>query len=271
MSNRPRVALLCTLATLACFSAGIATAKDGVKPKEGYLGKDGIDIVSLLPPAPVPGDPRYDADRAVFQYTRALEGSPRWQMATNDVKTGAADMMADFSCAVGVSLTPQNAPRLLRLMGRAGRDTNKSSYAAKMHFQRQRPFHLDDGQTCQPKEELGDSFDYPSGHTTWGWTWAEILAELAPDKAAAALARGRAYGESRIVCGAHNASAVASGYLTASATLAAVRASKAYRADFAAARKELIALRKSGPKPDAARCQAEADLVAEDIFHHAAP
>ncbi len=119
---------------------------------------------------------------------------------------------------------------------------------------------------CQPVKELAGSYDYPSGHTTLGWTWATILAELAPDHAGAILARGRAYGESRIVCGAHNASAVEAGRLSASATLTAVRATRAYQDDFAAARAELDALRRTAAVPDPKLCRAEAELVGKDIL-----
>jgi acid phosphatase (class A) len=257
------VAITCMLAGAGAFAAD--------KAEQGYLAPGAFDIVSILQPAPTQGDPRYDADRAIFKNTRTLVGTARWEMATNDVKTDGADMMRDFSCAVGVSLTPENAPRLLALIGKAGRDTGRSSSVAKTHFKRLRPFQIDDGNICQSKEDLTHSFDYPSGHTTWGWTWASILAELAPDRASAILARGRAYGESRIVCGAHNSSAVESGYLTASATLAAVRTTTKYRADFAAARAELAALRKTGSAPAPNVCQAETNLISQNIFHAVTP
>jgi acid phosphatase (class A) len=257
-------------AVAVCLVVGSAVAATQV-PRQGYLPADSFDIRTVLPPAPSEGDPRYEADRAIFKATRSLVGSPRWDMATNDAKTGAADLMRDYSCAVGVSLTPQNAPHVLALVEKAGRDTGNSSYVAKNYFRRLRPFRIDDGAVCQPKEDLARSFDYPSGHTTWGWTWAMILAELAPDRASAILARGRSYGESRIVCGAHNASAVEAGYVTASATLAAVHASAQFRADVAAARRELANLRRRGAAPEAAACQAETQLVAQNIYHPATP
>ena len=251
---------------ITCVVASSVAAAAADKPKQGYLPAGFFDIRAVLPPAPAPGDPRYDADRAIFKITRSLIGSPRWTLATNDVKTGSADLMADFSCAVGISLTPENAPRLKALVETAGRDTGRSSQIAKTHFQRLRPFQIDDGTICQPKEELAGSYDYPSGHTTWGWTWALILAELAPDRASAILARGRAYGESRIVCGAHNASAVQYGYMTAAATLAAVHATTKYQADLTAARTELAALRKTSTAPDSTTCQAEGALVLQNIY-----
>jgi len=58
---------------------------------------------------------------------------------------------------------------------------------------------------CTPEDEevlRKDGF-YPSGHTALGWAWALILTEIAPDRADAILARGRAFGVSRNICNVH--------------------------------------------------------------------
>ncbi len=149
---------------------------------------------------------------------------------------------------------------------RATRDSGREMGIAKDHFQRKRPFWIDDGNICRPREELGDTYDYPSGHTTAGWTWALVLSQVAPDHASQILARGRSIGESRIVCGVHNASAVEGGRYTADAVMALISPNPQFRADVEAARAELAKLRKSGAKPDPARCEREAALVALPIL-----
>lgn len=234
--------------------------------RSGYLPAGTVDIIQILAPAPKQGDARYEADRAIFKATRHWQGTPRWQMATHDVETSPTAMAADFSCALDVALTPQNAPLTMALIGKAGIDTSTQSGAAKNAFKRLRPFLIDEGATCQPPEQLKDSYDYPSGHTTWGWSWALLLAEMVPERATPILARGRAYGESRIVCGAHNATAVEAGRITASATLAAVHAQPAFTADLAGARAELAALRADPARPRPQGCAAEAALVATPIL-----
>lgn len=137
-------------------------------------------------------------------------------------------------------------------------DAGHASSTAKDYFRRLRPFQIDRGATCEPPEELRGSYDYPSGHTTRGWIWATLLAELMPDRSTALLARGRAYGESRIVCGVHNLSAVDAGRLTAAATLAAIHSKPAFQVDLAAARQELSSRRPATLPREAARCAAEA-------------
>lgn len=234
----------------------------------GYLKPGAFDVLAVLPPAPKPMDPRGVADRAIFTATRALQGSPRWAMATSDVKLAPADLFRDFSCAMGIAMTPENAPRTATLLRRAMVDTARQTGIAKTVYKRQRPFLIDRGPICQPAAEVADSFDYPSGHTTAGWTVATLLAQIAPDHATALLARGRAYGESRIVCGVHNASAVEGGRLSASSTLTALQGDPAFTADLAAAIQEIAALRQTGgvASPDTALCTREAALVAQPLY-----
>ncbi len=94
---------------------------------------------------------------------------------------------------------------------------------------RRRPFLADAGPVCQPRAALANSFGYPSGQSSWGTAVALILAELIPARADPILACGSDWGDSRIICGAHNASAVAAGRQVAGA----------FRTDMEAVRTEL--------------------------------
>lgn len=249
------------IALAAAILAGAAAAQ----APSGYLATDDFDVLAVLQPAPQEGDARYNADRTIFLATRKLIGTPRYVMATSDAQQGATNLMTDFSCAVGVALTPQNAPKTAALVQRASRDTGAETNRAKNFYKRLRPFQIDPGEICEDKVTLARSFDYPSGHTTAGWTWALVLAELAPAHATEILARGRAYGESRLICGAHNASAVQAGWLSASATMDVVKATAAYQADAAAAKAEMTALLANPSTPKPAACEAERALVAQKV------
>ncbi|MBJ6123704.1 acid phosphatase [Sphingomonas mollis] len=252
----------------ALLIGGAAIARVETVGPSGYLRASAFDLLADLPPAPQPGDARALADRAIFRQTRALQGTPRWALATNDVKLAPADMMRDFSCSVGIALTPDTVPRTAALVRRVSFDTARNTGIAKDFYKRQRPFLINRGAVCQPVDQLKGSYDYPSGHTTAGWTWAMLLATLVPDRATAILARGRAFGESRIVCGAHNASAVEGGRLSATATLTAIGADPVFARDLATARAELDALRRDPAtvRPDAATCAQETALVAQRLF-----
>lgn len=257
---RSAIALAAAAAlSLACA----AIAQEQARPS-GYLDAQTLPrAADILPPPPAEGTPRDAADRAVFQATRALEGSPRWALAQNDVPTAPAAMMENFACALGADLSPQTAPRLNLLMSKVGLQLGAQVAAVKDVFKRPRPYLRDAGAICVDRSrELDESPDYPSGHATWGFVNALILAEMAPERSTEILARGRAFGESRVVCGVHSPSAVEAGRTNAAALVAALHASPDFRADFEAARAEVVAARARG-LADAGACAAEAELVAK--------
>jgi len=229
----------------------------------GYLPAGSIDLMPVLPPAPQKGDATYEHDRRVFRETRVFQGTPRWEMASGDAQLGAAQMLQHFACSLDIELTPQQAPRMVQVLQKATRDAAVAMGKAKDFYKRQRPYQIDEGPTCRPREETGNSFDYPSGHTTAGWAWGMVLAQIAPDHAVPILERGRAIGDSRIICGVHNVSAVESARFLVGATMAVVMGTEAYQGDLMAAREELAALRaQPHTSPEPQRCEVERKLVA---------
>jgi len=267
------VAALALLAACATSTPRNATPKPdstatAMRPAgEGYLPDDAYDVLRVMPPAPVRGDARDDADRRIFRETRVFQDSPRWKLAHDDADLRMISLLKDFACSLDLDVLPEQAPKIVRLLEFAMRDTARGAGIAKDHYQRLRPFRIDDGPTCLPPEPLARSFDYPSGHATAGWTSGLVLAQVAPTHATALLARGRAIGESRIVCGVHNASSVASAQFAAGAVVAMASATAAYRVDLDAAREEYARLdRAAKQRPDAAACRAEAELVALPVL-----
>jgi acid phosphatase (class A) len=171
-------------------------------------------------------------------------------------------MLRDFSCAAGADLNETSAPRLTAMLRKLGPDILAAVSRPKALYQRKRPYLIDEGEICVARSaDLTRNPDYPSGHATWGWTIGLLLAELAPDRATPILSRARAFGESRVVCGVHNASAVEAGQMNAAALVAALHGEAAFRADLDGARAEMTALR-GGPEPEPRACALEAALTA---------
>jgi acid phosphatase (class A) len=221
------------------------------------------DTFRVLPPPPGVGSGVLGDDLKAFKATRKLKGSPRWSLAVNDVQASGDAALRDFACALGITATPAQAPALMKLLFGMGGDMRAVIDPPKDRIGRDRPYIGRKDEICVPRsEQLDGSKSYPSGHATAGWTWALILAELAPDRATDILLRGRAYGESRVVCGVHFPTDVAAGRLNASALVAALHGSAEFRADMDKARAELAALRQSAPAPDAGQCKTEQDLIA---------
>lgn len=241
--------------------SGLALAQS---PAGGYLAGHEPDVLTALTPAPVPGSIRDRADRDIFRSTRALEGTPRWRLAQGDADLSVAAVLKDFSCAAGMTLTPDNAPALAKVLRRMVPDLAAAYSGPKDHFARPRPYLRDKGDICVPHSPaLDQGYDYPSGHATFAWGWGLILADLLPDRAGPILGRARAFGESRVVCGVHSASAIGESRSAAATLFAALQADPGFQNDMAAARAELAALRRSshGPAPDV--CAAETALTAK--------
>ena len=252
------------VATMGAAPA-LAPAPMAAPTAQGYLGDAAPDTYKILPPAPVAGTTRYEADRAIYLGTRSLKDTPRWALAQND--ENQLGILKDLSCSIGVDLTQANAPKTVALIARVGRDVSRATDRPKDIYKRQRPYLIDEGPTCIEKSAaLSQSPDYPSGHNTWGWTVGLIMAELAPDRATEILARARAFGEGRLVCGVHNLSAVEAGRMNGSIVVAALHGQESFRKDLEVVRKEVAAARKAGPAPDPAACAKEAAVVAQNPY-----
>lgn len=252
------------MTSLIC-GAGLAVAQ--MPDTSTFLPAGYLNLVDVIAPAPIPQEPRGIADREVFKLTRKLKGTPRWDMAVGDVATDPASMMRGFACATRINMSPATAPKTTALLEKASRDTFRATSALKTYYKKKRPFLSESGEICVPQtDELSISYDYPSGHATKGWTWGLILAELVDDRAAPVLARARAYGESRVVCGVHNMSAIEAGRMVASSTIAVMQTEPPYQEAVIAARRELAALRKVGTQPSAQACSAEEAVISQPVF-----
>jgi acid phosphatase (class A) len=247
-----------------------AAAPPGTAPRQtGYLAGAQIpDVARLLGPPPPDGSGTKAGDVATFRATRGLQGSLRWRLAASDADFGPGPMLRDFSCALGVRLDPATAPALGRLLGRLTVDSSNVERSTKAFYRRPRPFVEIGGPICvKPDDYLTKSYSYPSGHSTYSWTVALVLDEIAPDRTGAILARARTYGENRVVCGVHYESDVQAGRLAATALFGALQPDPAFRKDIEAARTELARLRSRGAaEPDKAQCDLEASAAGHPVW-----
>lgn len=276
VSKGSRAVLLVVLAYLTITGcAGTSLRPEATKIPEvapGYLmpylpPKDHPNSLALLPPPPADGSAAFAADRATAQEALKLRNTPRWKLAIEDADLKFPHAAGTFSCAVGAPITEKDTPRLYTLLWRAKTDAVISTLSAKKHYRRTRPFVVEKITSCTPEEEMelaGDG-SYPSGHAAIGWTWALILAELAPDRVDAILERGRAFEENRIVCGVHWHSDVDAGKIMGAGVVARLHADPAFRADLEAARAELNAVRAGGLQPDR-DCRAEREALSIKLF-----
>ena len=230
----------------------------------GYLPPTALpNSLALVPPAPTPGTAVYALDEAVSKANLTLQGSPRWQQATSDADLSFPHTAETFSCAMGIPINDTETPHLYMLLRRSFTDAALSTYAAKNHYNRTRPFMENNRPTCTPNDEafLRKDGSYPSGHTTIGWAWALILTEIAPTQTDAILARGRSFGDSRLVCNVHWQSDVNEGRIMGASTVARLHADPAFVADLEAAKADYEIAHAKALKP-IRDCAAEAAALA---------
>jgi acid phosphatase (class A) len=266
---RALVALYCIAVITGCSVLG-GQSKSAATPKirpgilAGYWEWQELpNSLQFLPPPPSLGSAAQALDEEVNRRGLALRGTARWRLAAEDAYLKFPRAAGTFSCALGAPITERETPRVYILLRRTLADAGLSTYAAKDHYERTRPFVLNKEPTCTPDEEevLKKDGSYPSGHSALGWAWSLILSEIAPDRADAILARGRAFGESRVVCNVHWHSDVVEGRFMGAAAVARLHADPAFRTDIEAARAEIAAVRAKGLKP-LRDCRAEAEALA---------
>ena len=263
------VVLASVVLTTGCASSGKLSKPAAVPEKEGflagYLAREALpNSLALLPPPPAAGSAAQAYDEEVSRKALALRGTPRWALANEDANIMFPPAAGTFSCASNAPITEQDTPHLYVLLRRALSDAALSTYPAKNHYHRTRPFMMNKEPICPTDEGKpyikNDS--YPSGHSAMGWAWALILSEISREQTDAILARGRTFGESRMICNVHWQTDVIEGRFMGAATVARLHADPTFRADLEAAKAELAAVRAKGLKP-LRDCAAEAAAMAK--------
>lgn len=206
----------------------------------GYLASADIDGAALLGPPPAEGSLRGQADRAYYNETRKLAGTPRWNDAIRDNDIWGGGALRGYACAAGKEISETATPTLHRLLHRIEIDVRTVGKPAKDHYNRPRPLIGDTQAVCVPREDwMKTNASYPSGHAMVGWSWGLILTELAPARADGLMATAKEVGESRAVCGVHFQSDIEAGRTLASAMVARLHGDPEFQRDLAKARKEL--------------------------------
>ena len=263
------------LATLAALLAGCQTPpptspeavgefRKGSGYLNGYLNPKQLpNSLALLLPPPAADSAQQAADLDTYKRTRALRDTPRWALATQDANLTFPAAASTFECALQMPISQQATPNLNMLLRRTLADAGFATYAAKDKYNRQRPFVVAGGATCTPGEEaaLAKDGSYPSGHTSIGWAWALVLTQAAPQNMDALLQRGYAFGQSRVICGAHWQSDVDAGRVIGAAAVARLHSDQTFKAQLALARDEIAQAQAKGSKPTV-DCTAEAAALA---------
>ncbi|HEY3695279.1 phosphatase PAP2 family protein [Phenylobacterium sp.] len=227
------------LSVLLAAALASAAATSAFADAATFLSPVELDAGRFLPPPPAEGSPPALAEVAELHAIEAARSPGALAHAKSDDVTKDASI---FAAVMGPGFDLKALPATARLMSDVRHDEKVAADAAKAHFGRKRPWIVDPTfRSCTREDEPLTS--YPSGHATMGFSMAVVLADLAPDKAPALLARAEDYAESRMVCGMHFRADIVAGQVLGTAVGQDLLHSPAFRADRAAAAAELRAAR----------------------------
>ncbi len=236
--------LSCTQQPITSLSKEIKEIHEGIL--EGYLSKDEIpNSLTLVPPPPQEGSAAFKLDQEFAAKYVALKDEDRKNQAQKDAALSFPEATEAFNIVLDIKISEETTPHLYMILRRTLADAGLSTYGAKNHYQRKRPFMVNNTPICTPDDEalLRKDGSYPSGHTAIGWAWALILAEVFPEQANVILERGKEFGISRNVCNVHWHSDVVYGRMMGATAVAMLHANRDFMIDLVAAKEEIAKLK----------------------------
>jgi acid phosphatase (class A) len=203
-----------------------------------YVDARQIPLGTLLAPPPAAGSANQQADLdAVLnvQRTRTPEEVTR-------AKADVEKSVFRFADVLGPAFNEANLPKTAALFKAANHDAGLIAKGGKQYFSRARPFIVSNEVHPTVAGKPDDAYDsYPSGHATFGYMSAILLAQMIPEKRDALFVRGREYGENRVVDGVHYPSDVEAGRIDGTLVAAALMANPDFQKAFAEAKAEVRA------------------------------
>jgi acid phosphatase (class A) len=198
-----------------------------------FVTPDRFDLTKLLPPAPAPESAQQKRDLADVLAMQKSRTSAQTERALADATAGTFG----FADVLGANFNAERLPAVAALFDKIRGDASVAFSAGKEVWNRPRPFAV--STDVDPVGERPSGSSYPSGASTAGYLTAIVLADMVPEKGAALYARGREFGDDRVILGVHFPSDVEAGRLAATALAAALLQDPAFVKEFDAAKAEL--------------------------------
>jgi acid phosphatase (class A) len=199
-----------------------------------YLTKDAVDLTVLLAPPPeLSSDAQHRDLSAVLeaQRTRTPE-QIEWAVADNQLS------ILRFADVLGPGFNADRLPVTAEFFTRLQSDSRLIVLATKDAWDRKRPFLVSEEVKFVGAKPASVG-SYPSGHSTFGYLTAIVLADMVPEKRSLLFVRGAEYGANRVIAGVHFPSDVMAGRIAATVVASLLMQTPAFRADFAVAKTEL--------------------------------
>ncbi|SFC78074.1 acid phosphatase (class A) [Polaromonas sp. OV174] len=212
-------------------AAPAAEAKAVAVPAKVYLAASQIDTTRFLAPPP-----NEAVTKREIEFMLELQNS----RSKAQVERSVADLEQSifrFSDVMGDKFTKERLPKMAQLFTTLYKTESGLNKQGKGKWDRPRPPIAD--KRIQPVTRYANGGSYPSGHATFSYLSAIVLAELVPEKRTQIFDRAREFGDNRVLGGVHYPSDIEAGRQLATLIAVEIQDHPLYQADFSAARVEL--------------------------------
>lgn len=204
---------------------------DDAKP---FADAKEIDLTMILAPPPALDSAAMKAELATvlsIQVTRTKDQADRAIADDEESIWRFADVINK------PKFTKENLPNFTAFFDRIVATEGAVVDPAKKIWARPRPYLYSD--LVQPLLDKSKSGAYPSGHTTVGTPMVIVLADMLPEKRDVIMARGREFGENRVVAGMHFPSDIEAGRISGSVIAQVISTHDDFKTEYDAAKTEL--------------------------------
>jgi len=224
-------------AIAAAISFGPSILVIGETPVPRFLVRTELDLVAGLPSPPAAGSLAAAADLEAVLQAQAWRTpeSVAWAKAVDEGKVW------DNAEVLGSWFKEGQLPQLARFFRGIGKEFRPVCLAAKKSFDRPRPFMIDG--RIQPCLPLPTDTSFPSGHASYFFMEAEVLAEIFPEARKALLEHAHKAAWGRILAGVHFPTDTVAGRLLAQAFVGEIKKSRAFQKGIEACRAEAAPFR----------------------------
>lgn len=198
-----------------------------------YMNASQVDLVDVLPPPPARESARGKAD---LQAVLAAQQS-RTQAQIREAQADAEESVFRFADVMGPGFSASNLPFATQFFQHVASDSDDAVDAAKRHFDRPRPSAVDDN--VKPIAGRPGGPSYPSGHATFAYIEAILLAYMEPNRASAIFNRAEQYSYGREISGVHYPTDLEAGQISASVIANVLLHEPRFRADLSRAKAEV--------------------------------
>jgi acid phosphatase (class A) len=198
-----------------------------------YIDPSQVDLVHVLAPPPARDTDEGKADLAAVHAAQAS----RTEADVKSAQADARETVFRFADVMGPEFKPENLPFATTFFDNVHGDDEEALALAKSHFNRPRPFVADPD--IKPVVAQPANASYPSGHSTFAYVNAILLADMVPEKATAIFKRAAVFARNRVIAGVHYPTDIEAGRIAGATIDNVLLHEPRFMVDFAKARGEV--------------------------------